>query len=304
LAGGLTTEPELEAELNGKLNLAVWAFPERVPQLLEAGEFPQPEAVNLAVRAGDTATLKTLIDTGADINQRGGLGCAWTPELPLEVAVRVNAVPSARCLVEAGASTRDVGHHGEKPVPLLWIAADCGHLDMAKFLIEHGAPDEARESALLTAIEHGFTDLARFLIECDTTGPWLNRVFAIVCTPLGFESKCSNADLQSLLDEMIALIEPNTGTRKPKAGSRAREVEERIPGTPLLAAVGSGKPHLVELLLQKGADPTLAGHDPGLGGCRLSDRCEVAPSTPLEVAHDRGNQEIAALIEAAISDCA
>lgn len=79
-----------------------------------------------AVKAGDQATAKTLIERGVDVNQQDEQG--WTP---LNFAAGRGDLPMAKLLVNKGAYPFKVGRDNRTPY---LIALAAGHVEMVKFL--------------------------------------------------------------------------------------------------------------------------------------------------------------------------
>ncbi len=79
-----------------------------------------------AVKAGEHATAKTLIDSGADVNQQDEQG--WTP---LNFAAGRGDLPMAKLLVDKGAYPFKVGRDNRTPY---MIALAAGHVEMVRFL--------------------------------------------------------------------------------------------------------------------------------------------------------------------------
>lgn len=79
-----------------------------------------------AVMAGEQATVKALIESGADVKQQDDQG--WTP---LSFAAGKGDLPMAKLLVDHGAYPFDVGRDNRTPY---MIALAAGHVEVVKFL--------------------------------------------------------------------------------------------------------------------------------------------------------------------------
>lgn len=79
-----------------------------------------------AVKAGEHATAKTLIESGADVNQQDERG--WTP---LNFAAGRGDLPMAKLLVDKGADPFKAGHDNRTPY---MVALAAGNVEMVKFL--------------------------------------------------------------------------------------------------------------------------------------------------------------------------
>jgi ankyrin repeat protein len=87
-----------------------------------------------AARQGDTVSIAALIQSGADVNQRGGVN-NWTP---LMHAVHKNQAVSVRALIDAGADVNlAAGARGRDTA--LRLAEIDGDTEIVKLLRTHGA---------------------------------------------------------------------------------------------------------------------------------------------------------------------
>ena len=79
-----------------------------------------------AVKAGEHATVKTLIESGADVNRQDERG--WTP---LNFAAGRGDLTMAKLLIDKGADPFRAGHDNRSPY---MIALAAGHVEMVRFL--------------------------------------------------------------------------------------------------------------------------------------------------------------------------
>ena len=112
----------------------------RFHTLERAGDRP----LHLATRADATATVRALIDFGADA--RAKMANAWSA---LHVAARFNAVQAAQVLAAHGASVTERDAHGRTP---LHAAVRGGGYEVAELLLRHGAPVNARDAGGMTPL--------------------------------------------------------------------------------------------------------------------------------------------------------
>lgn len=181
-----------------------------------------------AAEEGDAETVRLLIAAGADLNMP-------RPSLSLNLKDLMNNPQGAICvasdrqhweivrmLAEAGA---DVNATWEYMTPLL-CAIFVGNVEITKFLIEHGADVNYRNSTesrapLLLAIRVGNVEITKILIEHGAD--------------VQYTTKYATTDVQ-----YPTMYEATQG--KPDAT------------TPLLSAIESGHVEIAELLIESGAD--------------------------------------------------
>lgn len=90
--------------------------------------------LHVAARSGAMATLRCLIDRGADLDALGGAG----NPAPLHAAACYDRVDAVRALVEAGADINRLSGHPHHSSPLVWARA-CGAPRAEQVLLELGA---------------------------------------------------------------------------------------------------------------------------------------------------------------------
>lgn len=101
----------------------------------------------MAVRNGDLAVVRTLLDLGVPVE--GGPGEAFSP---LESAVHNDRLDLARLFLERGADVNRVGRTGY--TPLMFAASiDFGQTDMLDLLLSAGARVDIRNPAGKTAVD-------------------------------------------------------------------------------------------------------------------------------------------------------
>ncbi len=115
-----------------------------------------------AAHAGDAAEVRRLLDSGADPDGAGHLG--WTP---LAMAVAEGHKEVVEALIDAGADVNVKNLAGRTP---LMFACRYGFIDIARKLLDSGADPEASPSlpeanALMAAAQGGHEDVVRLLLE-------------------------------------------------------------------------------------------------------------------------------------------
>jgi ankyrin repeat protein len=282
-----------DAEGNTPLILAsFYACPECVALLLEKGadaNAANQASVTALIRAA-TSYEKTrlLVDAGAKVRMR----TADLGNTPLILAARrAGNSRAVRLLLERGASATERNNVGISP---MISGAAGGDLETVRILLDAGAKaDDFPESSndlratanaglrtpLMWAAYHNDVRMVRLLLE-HGADPNQSTYFG---------SPLSHACWNDAFEAAELLIDRG-------ANVSARDV---IAGfTPLHWAAGSEalRPHLVRLLLARGADPNTAGGGP-VGAFGL------APQTPRLIAEKRGRTAIVdALVAAGAND--
>ncbi|MCP4624633.1 MAG: hypothetical protein GY850_14050 [bacterium] len=117
---------------------------------LSAQQAPDLFSMNEAVRLNDIVLIKSLVDDGADVNERDKLG-----ETPLHVAAMSGYREIASLLLENGADLNAGDVRGLTPVHM---AAWRGNRDMVDLLLNHGADINARDKDGLTPMHTAALD--------------------------------------------------------------------------------------------------------------------------------------------------
>jgi cytohesin len=114
-----------------------------------------------AVKKGDVAEVKRLLEGGLDANTRDEFA-----ETPLHWAARIGDVRMAELLIKYGG---DINARNNAENTPLHVAVAYGHLDMAEFLINHGgdinAKNEEGWTPLHVAVFNGHLSLVKLLLE-------------------------------------------------------------------------------------------------------------------------------------------
>jgi ankyrin repeat protein len=126
---------------------------------------PNPNFTPLAdaARAGDVATIRTLIKRGADPNEAAGNN-NWTPLLH---AIHKAQIKSVEALLDGGADINRVAGDGFTP---LMMAAGYGYTDIVELLLRRGANPHVAGAGGVRPIDlavAGVADIDRFtLFQC------------------------------------------------------------------------------------------------------------------------------------------
>ena len=125
----------------------------------------------LAILGGQPAVVDLLIEKGADLRARNSGGFT-----ALHAAAYVGDVDTASKLLGKGAIVNDQENKAE--VTPLSVAAEEGHVEMARVLVEHGADLEAVE-------RNGYTPLSRALWRDQKEVVALLQQSGAACQPIG-----------------------------------------------------------------------------------------------------------------------
>jgi ankyrin repeat protein len=267
--------------------------PAMVEELLKAGadansfQAEGQSALMTAAKAGNVGAVKALLEHGAEVNAKE----SWRGQTALMWASAENHPAVVQVLVEHGAEVNAVSSvfdfSGMKPKPgdvpmhfprggftALLFAARGGFTECAKILLEHGADIKAADpdgtSALVLAIINGHFDTAAFLLDrkadpnaADSYGR--AALFAAIDMrdiygsnrPAPRDSgKVEPLDLiKMLLDHGADVNAKLAKLIPPRAVLDFPDVMMGEGATPFLRAAKSADVPLMQLLLEKGADP-------------------------------------------------
>ncbi|NXY47197.1 ASB3 protein, partial [Ceuthmochares aereus] len=158
----------------------------------------------------------------------------------LHLSARHGSLESLRVLLEAGADPNQVT---TEETTALFLAVESGHIDIVKFLIQHGANVKGPHSwsgwnSLHEASFQGYTEIMKILLEKGASKECKDS-FGI--TPLFVAAQYGKLESLRLLVSHGAEV----------------NCQAKDKATPLLIAAQEGHTECVELLLSKGADPNL-----------------------------------------------
>jgi len=205
---------------------------------------PQPDgetALHWAAYRGDAASAAALIHAGANVNAKNRYGVT-----PLALAADQGSATLLDLLVKAGAKPNDPINFVNSAETPLMHAARSSKIDAVKLLVAAGADVNAKETwngqtALMWAAADGDSAMVKTLLDL---GADLHAKSHAGTTPFLFAVR--KGDLRSV-QEMLA------------AGADVNEKRSGDFATPLLIAIINGHADLVDLLLDKGADPNAEG---------------------------------------------
>ena len=185
-----------------------------------------------AVKAGDTARIRTLVDAGADVNESGPDGTT-----PLHWAAYGGDVEVTRLLLEAGAVANTGNRYGVRPLSLACVSGSPG---VVEALLDAGANPNSTltegETALMTAARSGNADVVELLLDA---GAHVNAQ----------EHWKGQTALMWAAAEGHAAVIPALVRYGADVGARSKRGF-----TALLFAAREGRTDVVQTLLEAGAD--------------------------------------------------
>lgn len=254
---------------------AYWAGAAEVKELLARGADPNAKndsGVAALIPATDNLeSTRMLVEAGAEVNARTEAG-----DTALIVAAqRAGGARVVEYLLDKGANLKTATNDG---ATALHRAAECGDVDVLKLLVDKGADVDAQrknpfggQSPLASAVVFGHGAAVRYLLS---KGAKAN---------IG-DAGLSRAVFQGNVEIVKALLE--AGVEVKNRGNQA------FPGfggfEPILALACfsyNADPQIVRMLLDRGADPTAKSQQ---------------GQTPLELARERGYEDVARLLVQAI----
>ena len=203
-----------------------------------------------AVRAGDVEVVRALLaDATVDVNQTEADGAT-----ALHWAVHRNAAVLVDLLIEAGAGVAATNRYGVPPIAL---AAENGNAAILEALLDAGADPNASlpegETVLMTAARAGDADAIRLLLVRGAD-PNARDGFRGQ-TALMWAASRNNAAAIHALAELGADIHARTETGgRPPSGSRMFYAPHPTGFTALMFAARGGHLDALRVLLETGAD--------------------------------------------------
>ena len=214
------------------------------------GAAPNADSLISAVKSGNGAAVRTLLQNGADVNAPSVDGTT-----PLHWAVHRNDVELVDVLIRAGANVKATNRYGVAPVSL---AAENGNAAVIERLLAAGADPNATlpggETVLMTAARTGDVKAIAALIA---HGAEVNPKNPRGQTPLMWAAAKNNAAAITLLVERGADIDARTPTDVTDRRVRHNPNFEMPPPTgfsAFLFAVRAGSLDAVRALLEEGAN--------------------------------------------------
>ena len=202
-----------------------------------------------AVKSLDAEAVQALLDQSVDVNQTAADGVT-----ALHWAVHRNDADLVELLIEAGADVTTTNRYGVQPISL---AAENGNAAILEALLDAGADPNATltegETALMTAARTGDADSVRVLLVrgADPTARDSYRGQ----TALMWAAARNNAAAIHALAELGADIHAKTeGPLRRQPGSRLFNAAQPIGFTALMFAARGGHLDAMRVLLEAGGD--------------------------------------------------
>jgi ankyrin repeat protein len=157
-------------DTNTRENIASKTLEVSLPASGEDGEDMGNASLLFASKYGEVATVKSLLDWGADIGFQDEDYCT-----PLHLAALYGNLGVVRLLVEREADVDPRDRFGWTP---LHYASVYGFVEISRALVEHGANVNAWDPDHWTPIHfatfHGRLDVVKFLLGCNADAHVLN----------------------------------------------------------------------------------------------------------------------------------
>jgi uncharacterized protein len=289
-------------------------------QVTSATALAADNALIAAIRNGDRAAVRRLVQQGAKVNAPGTDGST-----ALHWAVESDDLETARLLLKAGAEAKAANRYGVTPLQLaavngnaeimrdlldagadpnavlpegetvLMSAARTGSTKAIELLLDRGASVDARErwygeSALIWAAAENHGDAVRLLIErgapADSRSSlqtFQQRRAGQSILPLGNWTPLMYAARENALDAGRALIKAGAGL----------DLTDPDGATALVIAILNAHYEFAALLLDAGAAPNIVDKDAGMGALYA-----VVDMHRLAVGHGRPNPKPVGLMTA------
>ena len=233
--------------------------PAEAKRVAKSDKESDAQAFATAIKSGDLARVKTLVEKGVDVNSDIGGKSDVDPDMgvtPLIGALFKSNTDIAKYLIEHGANVnaRAALISGEMTATPLSLASQSGLPDVVKLLLEKGADlnycvthpgyEQSNGTPLILALKNGHFDIAKMLVAAgaDINAP--GCMYGGEGTPAIYFS-VGDPELTELLLSKGA--DPN--------------LRLEHGWTPLMSAVRSGKPESAKLLLKAGADVNATAGD-------------------------------------------
>ncbi|UCE25404.1 MAG: ankyrin repeat domain-containing protein [Candidatus Zixiibacteriota bacterium] len=196
-------------------------------------------------------------------------------ETPLQLACRKGSIDIAGLLIDAGADLDAANNRGM--TPLRW-AIQSHQVEIVRLLLERGAATGDIHPMFGSLIDQAFSTACQ-----RKAGPEI--VGILIATGLEFDAARVDAMGMSRLDWAAHFSNISMTQFAIKHGADVNLVSQRLGRAPLIAAVKNGNAELVDILLNSGADVSLADRE---GNPPIRYAVERGRTAILEKLLDRG----------------
>jgi len=215
-----------------------------INETIDHGPFRKITPLMVAAEHFDLASLKKMIELGADVNARTE-GDDVT--IPLKAAIMGNSLKKVQCLVDSGAEANPFSS-GETDFSPLALAAVRGDVETFDYLLAKGADPQWRNSKNATILK-----ITANAEGTESQNKIVNKLIELGVNPN--EPDCEgffplhNAAATGNLDVIKALIDAGASPDQPIVGDG-----DDAGHVPLRKAAARGRRDAFDLLLSKGAD--------------------------------------------------
>jgi ankyrin repeat protein len=222
-----------------------------------------------AVKSGDQATVRALIEDGAEVNAVEADGTT-----PLHWAAYRSDLAVAGVLVEAGANVTAANRYGVRPLSLAGVGGNAGIIEL--LLVAGADPNTVQgegETALLTAVRTGKLEAVEVLLahgaDVNASETWRGQTplmwaaaeghVGIVPTLLAHGADVHTRSYAGYSALMFAAREGHIDVVEALLDAGAALEDSRPGGIDVfLIAAGNAHYQLAAMLLDRGADPNTA----------------------------------------------
>lgn len=208
--------------------------------------------LHYAARAGDLATVQSLLRSGAKADAENRYGVT-----PLSLAVEAGDVNIVNALIAAGANVNHALPEGET---ILMTAARTGNVEVLRALLKHDARVEARdgfygETALIWATSADHVEAVRALLEAgadvnarSASAEFARRNAGLTRLSLGQWTPLMYAARENAIQTARVLLDRGAGIN----------LTDPDGATALVLAIINYHYDFAAMLLERGADPNIA----------------------------------------------
>ncbi|KAH6977414.1 ankyrin repeat-containing domain protein [Ilyonectria sp. MPI-CAGE-AT-0026] len=252
--------------------------------------------VQEAARYGDIGLVSLFVDNGADLNaapyHRGG-------RTALQAAVESGEAELVIFLINSGAAINAdaAAYNG---LTCLQAAVSCGNLVLVDKLLQQGARVNAPAStgsgqtALQAAVKGGNAEMVRRLLHAGADVNQITNGRVALCSAIECCQYNNYSDDNTDSDDDTDSNDTNESIFNLLMKNGANPDPKKVKITPLAIAASRGQAHIVDRLLQAGANVNRPSLDP----FRIPNTIPglIPPRTPLAIAVSHGREDVVELL--------